>query len=163
MPRVYVSIGSNVRPEENVRAAIRLLREKFGELEISPVYQTAAVGFEGDDFLNLVVAFESNEPAQTVDTVLDEIERHCGRETGSPRFAPRTLDLDLLLYGEQILDFPGLRLPRPEILKYAFVLAPLADIAYHNKHPETGRSFGEMWRAFADDGHRIEAVPFELD
>ncbi|MBU6421626.1 MAG: 2-amino-4-hydroxy-6-hydroxymethyldihydropteridine diphosphokinase, partial [Gammaproteobacteria bacterium] len=93
------------------------------------------------------VAFASEESAAGVHAALDDIERQCGRIRGGPRFAPRTLDLDLLLYGDLISATP-VRLPRPEILKYAYVLKPLVDLAPERRHPLTGKSFAEHWQAF---------------
>lgn len=147
MTRVFVGIGSNVEPERRIREALRLLHRRFGPAELSPIYRNPAVGFQGDDFLNLVVAFDSPEDAANVHAALDEIERQCGRVRGGPRFAPRTLDLDLLLYGDLVADAP-VKLPRPEILKYAYVLKPLADLVPERRHPLTGRSFAEHWRDF---------------
>ncbi|MGB9428395.1 MAG: 2-amino-4-hydroxy-6-hydroxymethyldihydropteridine diphosphokinase [Gammaproteobacteria bacterium] len=157
MTEVFVGIGSNVEPERRVREAVRGLRQRFGVLRVSPVYRNPAVGFKGDDFLNLAVKFESNQNAASVHAALDEIELQCGRTRGGPRFAPRTLDLDLLLYGDLISESP-LKLPRREILKYAYVLKPLTDLAPERRHPLTGRSFAEHWRAFDAAGQPLVAV-----
>ncbi|MGA9855233.1 MAG: 2-amino-4-hydroxy-6-hydroxymethyldihydropteridine diphosphokinase [Gammaproteobacteria bacterium] len=144
MPEVFVGIGSNIEPESHIREAVRLLRTRFGRLRVSPVYRNPAVGFVGEDFLNLVVNFETPDPLAIVRAELDAIETECGRLRGSPRFAPRTLDLDLLMYGDLVTDSP-LRVPRPEILKYAFVLKPLTDLASDLPHPRTGRRLKEHW------------------
>ena len=148
MTAVFVGVGSNVEPERRVREAVHGLREYFGDLQISPIYRNPAVGFQGDDFLNLAVAFDSQESPTRVHAALNAIERRCGRIRGGPRFAPRTLDLDLLLYGDLVADSP-VRLPRPEILRYAYVLKPLTDLAPERGHPLTGRSFAEHWREFS--------------
>ena len=158
MTTVFVGVGSNVEPERRVREALRRLRARFGDLRISPVYRNPAVGFQGDDFLNLAVAFESQESPADVHAALDEIERQCGRVRGGPRFAPRTLDLDLLLYGDLIADSPPVRLPRREILQYAYVLKPLADLAPERRHPLSGRSFAEHWREFSGQKQGLVAV-----
>lgn len=147
MPEVFVGIGSNIEPESHIREAVKLLRARFGRLRLSPVYRNPAVGFVGEDFLNLVVNFETHEPAVIVRASLDAIEAECGRVRDSPRFAPRTLDLDLLMYGDMVAESP-IRLPRSEILKYAYVLKPLSDIAASRHHPLTGRSLAEHWREF---------------
>lgn len=157
MTEVFVGIGSNVEPERRVREAVARLRRRFGALQLSPVYRNPAVGFEGDDFLNLVAAFASRENAADVHAALDEIERQCGRVRGGPRFAPRTLDLDLLLYGDLVADTP-VRLPRPEILKYAYVLKPLADVAPQQRHPLSQRSFAEHWHEFAGKDQPLAAI-----
>jgi 2-amino-4-hydroxy-6-hydroxymethyldihydropteridine diphosphokinase len=159
MTAVFVGVGSNVESERRVREAVRGLRAQFEDLRISPVYRNPAVGFQGDDFLNLVVAFDSERDAASVHAALDDIERQCGRVRGGPRFAPRTLDLDLLLYGDLIANSP-VRLPRPEILQYAYVLKPLADLAPARRHPLTGRNFAEHWREFP--GQKQDLVAVEL-
>lgn len=157
MTQIFVGIGSNVEPERRVRDAVQGLRQRFGALQLSPVYRNPAVGFKGDDFLNLVVAFASEESAAGVHAALDDIERQCGRIRGGPRFAPRTLDLDLLLYGDLISATP-VRLPRPEILKYAYVLKPLTDLAPEQRHPLSGRTFAAHWREFNTADQPLVAV-----
>jgi 2-amino-4-hydroxy-6-hydroxymethyldihydropteridine diphosphokinase len=147
MPEVFVGIGSNIEPETHIRQALNLMRVRFGSLRISSVYRNPAVGFVGEDFLNLAVSFQSRETLTIVRTALDEIEIRCGRVSGSPRFAPRTLDLDLLLYGDLVMNSPP-KLPRPEILKYAYVLKPLTDLAADLRHPVTGRRLKEHWQEF---------------
>ncbi len=145
MTMAYISIGSNVEAETNIRRGLALLREEYGDLRLSPVYRSAAVGFEGDDFLNLVAAFESDESVQQVARTLDEIENRCGRVRNGVRFGPRTLDLDLILFGTQVVDLPGLKIPRDEILSYAFVLRPLADMEPSGVHPTEGRDYASLW------------------
>lgn len=146
MTEAFVAIGSNVRPEEHVREAVKLMRERFGALRLSPVYRNKAVGFEGDDFLNLVTAFDTSLGVEELKAALDEIELRCGRQRGAARFAPRTLDLDLLLHGERV--DPAQKLPRKEILEYAFVLKPLTDIAGGLRHPVDGRTYAELWARY---------------
>ena len=150
MPRVYVSVGSNVEPEANVRRAMVLLEERFGPVIASPIYESPPVGFEGDNFLNLVVAFDSEEGADGVHDALRHMEEQAGRRRDGPKFTDRRLDLDLLLYGDEVRHGGDLELPRDEILKYAFMLRPLADIAPDLRHPELGRTYGELWAAFHD-------------
>ena len=158
MTEVFVGIGSNVEPEQHVRMAVALLRERFGKLRLSPVYRNRAVGFEGQDFLNLVAAFDTLLGVTESGTALDEIEVRCGRQRGAARFAPRSLDLDLLLYGDELSEQPPL--PRPEILRYDFVLKPLADLAPSRQHPVTGRSYAEHWAEFKDRQGKL--IPVDL-
>lgn len=141
--QVYISIGSNVEPEQHVQAGLALLREYFGVIEVSPIYQTTAVGFEGDDFLNGVIGLCTQRSVDEVAVMLRNIEADCGRVRGSKKFNSRTLDLDLLIYGELVAVERNL--PRDEILKYAFVLKPLADIAPHELHPVLQVSYLELW------------------
>lgn len=150
MTRAYVSVGSNVEPGANVRRGLAALERRFGPLVVSPIYETRAVGFSGNDFLNLVVALDTDMGADALHEVLRDIEDAAGRRRGGPKFADRTLDLDLLLYGDEVRHDDDLELPRGEILRYAFVLRPLADIAPDAEHPVVGKSFRELWAAFDD-------------
>lgn len=150
MTEVFVAIGSNVRPEEHVRQAVRHMRRHFGNLRLSPVYLNKAVGFEGDDFLNLVTVFSTALSLADTAAALDEIEVACGRKRGAAKFSPRTIDLDLLLYGLETASEP-VTLPRKEILEYAFVLKPLTDLAPEHRHPVTRKPYAEHWREFAGD------------
>lgn len=147
MPEIFVGIGSNVEPERHIRNAVRLLRERFGTVRVSPVYRNPAVGFDGDDFFNLVAGFGSDATFEAVHTILEQIEADCGRVRGGPRYAPRTLDIDLLLYGDMVRETPPI-MPRRDLLRYAFVLKPMTDIAPDHRHPVTGRSFAAHWAEF---------------
>ena len=151
MNRAYLSIGSNIEPERHVRAAVAALNERFGPLTLSPVYQTRAVGFDGDDFYNLVVGLDTDDSAEQLAAACREIETERGRQRGSQRFSARTLDIDLLTLGNAIRDNVPL-LPRDEILKYAFVLKPLADLAPDERHPVEGRRYADLWAEFEDVG-----------
>jgi len=152
MTRCFVSVGSNIDKTKNIKAGLNSLRETFGELTISPIYETEAVGFEGDNFYNLVVGFESDLSAHDVFQKLRELEFFHGRSPTSQKFSPRCLDLDLLLYGDAIVDDGTLKLPRADIEIYAFVLQPLADIAPELVHPILQKSYREMWKARAVAG-----------
>jgi 2-amino-4-hydroxy-6-hydroxymethyldihydropteridine diphosphokinase len=160
MARIYISLGSNIDREENTRAGVDALRERFGELELSAVYESEAVGFKGDSFYNMVIACEADEDVHSTNRVLREIEDAHGRDRSGPKFSSRTLDLDLLLYDDLVLNEAGLKLPREEILHNAFVLRPLADIAPTLKHPENGNSYAELWKAF--DKHKENLKPIEF-
>lgn len=148
--RVYLSIGSNVDPDTHVVRAIEALTEAFGPLALSRVYRNPAVGFDGSDFLNLVVGFDTGHDPFAIAERIHAIESANGRLRSGPKFSSRTLDIDLLTHGRSILRQGRLVLPRDEILRYAFVLQPLAELAGDELHPETGASYGWHWRRFCD-------------
>ncbi|MGH8610726.1 MAG: 2-amino-4-hydroxy-6-hydroxymethyldihydropteridine diphosphokinase [Gammaproteobacteria bacterium] len=145
MARVYVSIGSNIEREQNVRNAVKALGEAFGALTLSTVYETEAVGFTADRFFNLVVGFDTDADVRGVVQRLREIEQRHGRQRTSPKPKSRTLDLDLLLYEDAVSHEGEIDLPRKDIFDYAFVLRPLCEIAPDYVHPETGQRLAELW------------------
>jgi 2-amino-4-hydroxy-6-hydroxymethyldihydropteridine diphosphokinase len=155
---VYVSAGSNVAPEENLRLACRELTRRFGPLAMSGVYRNPPVGFTGDDFLNLVLRFRTAEPPAAVVAELERLHELAGRVRGLERFAPRTLDLDLLLYGDAIITEHAIRVPRDDIVKYGFVLGPLAELAPDLRHPVNGQTMTELWAAFDQRKYPLERV-----
>ena len=158
MAKVYLGLGSNIEPEENLRRGVRELRRRFGALELSDVYRNAAAGFEGDDFLNLVVGMETTDSPVAINVQIVEIHRSVGRRRGEERYSSRSLDIDLLLYDDLIVDEPPLRLPRCDILEYSVVLRPFAELAPELAHPQTGRTLAEHWRDFDEESHPLEPV-----
>jgi len=159
MTRAWLSLGSNVEPEQNLRAALRELRARFGDLTISPLYRFPAVGFDGPDFLNLAVGLDTDLGAVVLNDWLHALEDRHGRRRDVPRFSSRTLDVDIVLFGDQVLKGPGnLEVPRPE-LKHAFVLKPLADIAPDVMHPLLGKTIGQLWREFPAGKDHSVRVP----
>lgn len=162
MPRIYVSIGSNLDRENNIRGAVLALRKQYPVLTLSRVYETPAEGFEGEAFYNLVAGFDTNDTLERVRQTLADIETAHGRIRGGARFSARTLDLDLLLYGDLIRHTDGIDVPRGEITRYAFVLGPLAELAPDLAHPETGERLGTVWHRFT--GRRdLRPVALKLD
>ena len=152
MPTGYISIGSNIDKEANIPSSLEALTRTFGNLLTSSVYETEPVGFVGDSFYNLVVRFESDLTAKEVAKQLRQIELDHGRTRESQKFSARTLDLDLILYGDQIISDGRLQIPRDEIERYAFVLEPLAEIAPSEKHPISGKTYQELWQEFDKSG-----------
>ncbi len=153
MGKAYLSLGSNLDPERNLRSAIAALHERFGDLSLSPVYRTTAIGFDGPDFLNAAAVIESDLDPQTLNDWLHALEDAHGRDRSGPRFGDRPLDIDIVFYDDRILSGPGnpgsgpgqvLRIPRPE-LRHAFVLKPLTDIAAAFVDPATGKTLAELW------------------
>lgn len=144
MVRVYLSLGSNIEPARYIPESLALLADAFGELMLSPIYENEAVGFAGDNFFNLAVGLETDLPVGKLNTVLRAIEAACGRQRGEEKFSSRTLDIDILTYGDVTGTVDGIELPRDEIEKYAFVIKPLADIAPDDCHPVSGKSYASL-------------------
>jgi len=157
VPQVYVSIGSNIERRQHVGAALRMLEQEFGALVQSPVYESAAVGFKSAPFYNLVVGFQTDMGPRDVQERLHAIEDSNGRDRGAA-LAARTLDLDMLLYDDLVMDRDGVLLPRDDITRYAFVLRPLAEIAGSRRHPVIGKRLDELWAEFADASQVLQRV-----
>ncbi|GAB3340198.1 2-amino-4-hydroxy-6-hydroxymethyldihydropteridine diphosphokinase [Marilutibacter aestuarii] len=156
--KAYLSLGSNLDPEANLRSGIDALRAHFGEIVLSPVYRTAAVGFRGDDFLNAAAVIETGLDPYALNAWLHALEDAHGRDRRGPRFGNRTLDIDIVLFDNRVLDGPGnLHIPRPE-LKHAFVLRPLAEIAPDVVVPDDGRTLSQMWVGHVDYDLPMEVV-----
>jgi 2-amino-4-hydroxy-6-hydroxymethyldihydropteridine diphosphokinase len=146
--RGYISIGSNIDKELHIPASLSALEQHFGTLIISSVYESEAVGFTGAVFHNLVVGFDSDQEVKAVAKQLRQIELDNGRTRDSQKFSARTLDLDLILYGDLIISDGRLQIPRDEIERYAFVLEPLAEIAPDLTHPISGINYAKLWQNF---------------
>lgn len=158
MTRGYISIGSNIDKDKHIPASLRALEQAFGKLTVSSIYESEAVGFSGDVFYNLVVGFDSDLEVKAVAKQLRQIELDNGRTPDSRKFAARTLDLDLILYGELIVNDGRLQIPRDEIEHYAFVLEPLAEIAPALRHPVNHISYAELWQQFDKSDLRQKRV-----
>lgn len=152
MTRVYIGIGSNIDKKRNIAAGLKTLAQTFGNLIVSSVYESDPVGFSGDAFHNLVVGFDSNLDFKTVAQKLRNIEYAHGRLADSKKFSARSLDLDLLLYGDLIANDGNLQIPRTDIERYAFVLEPLAEIAPTLIHPVLQLSYAELWQKMPKEG-----------
>ena len=161
MARIYISIGSNIEAERHLRLAIGELRKYYGELELSSVYESEAVGFDGDNFLNMVVGLDTDEEVHTVLQTLREIEDRHGRVRNGPRFSARTLDLDLLLYDDLVVKEEALDLPRGEIIQNAFVLWPLAEIAPEIMHPVEQQSMAALWQGFDKESQKLWPITID--
>ncbi|MEX1993812.1 MAG: 2-amino-4-hydroxy-6-hydroxymethyldihydropteridine diphosphokinase [Steroidobacteraceae bacterium] len=161
MPEAYVAAGSNVRPRASLGRALATLAADFPGLQASRAYSNAAAGFDGDPFINLVLRFRSQLPLAALLERLKTVEREGGRAPGAPKWGPRTLDLDLLLYGEEVGRFPGATLPHPDIATRAWVLGPLAELAPGVMHPVLGETFSALWRRFDQRAHPLTPVSLE--
>ena len=158
MSEVFIGIGSNINPEINIPDCISMLEQQYGRLNLSPVYESEPVGFTGANFFNLVAGFETDLTPDELVESLHTIEDSFDRSRNSSSLSSRTLDLDLLLYDDLIIKNENLEIPREEILKYAFVLCPLADIVGDYRHPVNGRQYSELWREFDVKGVVLRRV-----
>jgi len=163
MTHVVLSIGSNIEREANTRYAIREIGRQYGELDVSPVYETSSVGFDGPAFFNLIVGLHSSQTLPQVIDTLRGIECGAGRVRGAKTFDSRVLDIDVVLYGDENFRDRGYNVPRDEIEKYAYVLKPLSDIYPDLIHPVVGVSIAEMWRRFELKDQTIFMAEFPID
>ena len=160
MAKIYISIGSNIEPARYLREAIAELSQLLGALELSSVYESEAVGFTGDNFLNMVVGASSELDIGELVQQFKAIERRHGRAANAQKFAPRTLDLDLLLYDDVVCELPVV-LPRAEIVINAFVLWPLAELAPALVHPTTASSYQTLWQKYDKAQQRLWTIDFD--
>ena len=160
MPDVYVAAGSNIEPLQNLRSALNALKRRVGVMRVSRAYQNKAVGFEGPEFINLVIGFETEMTLTEVMSVLQAVEGLCGRARRAPKFEPRTMDLDLLLYGDMTCATHAITLPRPDLVKHAYMLGPLAELAPQLLHPTLKQTMGDLWKGFNQAVHPMKAVEF---
>ncbi len=158
MASVYLGLGSNIDPEDNLHLGVAELRRRYGDVELSAVYRSRAVGFHGDDFLNLVARLESEESPLAICEAIEVIHNLSGRDRSGGKWEARTLDIDLLLYNGLVVDEPPVRVPRNDILEYSFVLRPLAELSPELVHPVTGRTMREHWQDFDADSQPLEVV-----
>jgi len=161
MTQIYISVGSNTNRDYYIRMAVLELAAAFGELVLSSVYESEAVGFRGDAFYNMVIGARTERSVAECVTVFKAIEDKYGRVRGGEKFCGRTLDLDLLTYDNLICTEP-VELPRAEIVENAFVLWPLAEIAPDLTHPVLQQSYNALWRAYTK-AQKIWVVPFSFE
>lgn len=160
--RVYLSLGSNQEPQRHLRAAMAALRERFGEIIVSPSYRSASVGFEGPEFVNLAVGLDTDLPPPMLNDWLHALEDRNGRLRDVPRYSNRTLDIDIVFYGALVLQGSGhLQIPRPE-LQHAFVLRPIADIAPNFCDPVSGTSMADLWSKFPTQTEPLQRTTWSL-
>lgn len=158
MSTAWLGLGSNVDAERHLASGIEALRAAFGAVQLSPVYRSLAVGFEGHDFLNLAAAIRTDMQPLDLKHWLNELESRHGRRRDVAKFSDRTLDVDILLYDDLWLISPELELPRAEVLQHAHVLRPLAELAPDLVHPVARRTLGELWAAFEGRRSGLEPV-----
>lgn len=157
---VYLSAGSNIAPEHHLRMACQALEASYGELTLSSVYRNPTVGFKGNDFLNMVIGFSTRETPEQIVANLEHLHQRAGRRRQANPFCSRTLDLDLLMYGDLVR--PELKLPHGDIQKYGFVLGPLAEIAPNLRHPVAGQTMSALWAGFDRAAHPMTRVALDF-
>lgn len=161
MARVYLSLGSNIDRDHYITVCLDTLHEQFGELLISSIYESEAVGFEGDAFYNLVVGIDTELSVDELYYALRDIEHENNRRRDIEKFSARTLDIDILTYDQQVGPFAGGVLPREEITRNAFVLWPLAEIAPDELHQPSHQTFAALWAEYGVDKQSLWRVAFE--
>jgi 2-amino-4-hydroxy-6-hydroxymethyldihydropteridine diphosphokinase len=163
MSQVFVALGSNIEPAIRMPQAARALKGTFPDARFSSCYSNPAFGFKGPDFINAVAGFDATMSIATLLGVLRDIEAQCGREASAPKWEPRAMDLDLLLYGNVVGSGPGYTLPRPDLLKRAYMLGPLAELAPDWIYPPAGPSMHELWQQFPHDERTLAPVALDLN
>lgn len=160
MARIYISVGSNINREVNIRGAVQALKDVFSSIIVSSVYESEAVGFVGDAFYNLVVGADTQLDVATIVNLCKQIEDNYGRVRDGVKYCGRSLDLDLLSYDALVCKQP-VELPRAEILHNAFVLQPLAEVAPNELHPVTGQCYRDLWQAYQIP-QKLWIIPFKF-
>ena len=163
MARIFIGVGSNLERQKYIRSGIRALKGVFHNLKASTIYENKAIGFAGDNFYNFVVVCDTDLGLDEVVDNLHRIEDEHGRDRSQPRYSSRTLDLDLLLYDDLIIENEAVQLPRNDIDRYAFVLCPLAEIAGELRHPVSCKTYVQLWSEFDRSGQELWPVELDLD
>lgn len=161
MPLLTLSLGSNQQAGHHIRVALDALQAQFGVMKLSSVFESKAVGFDGSNFLNMVVAVETTGSLSTVSTCIKALEDEHGRTRDGARFSPRTLDIDILTYGDCLGEYDGIVLPRPEITENAYVLWPMSQVCGDWRDPHSGQSYATLWRQY--DRSRQSLWPIDFD
>lgn len=148
MTQVFLGLGSNLEREKNIRAGLAALQALFGHVVLSKMYESESVGFKGNHFYNMVVSLETNLTLACLSETLKKIEDDHGRVRTGPKYSPRTLDIDILTYGDFVGVEAGIELPRAEITQNAFVLLPLSEIAPQQLHPQLKKTYADLWQGY---------------
>lgn len=167
MSAAFIAIGSNIDPETRLRQAARALRRGFADVRFSGCYRNPAFGFHGADFVNAVAGFSTTLSIEALLAELRAIETECGRGPADPKWGPRAIDLDLLLFGQVVGRGAGYTLPRPDLARRAYMLGPLAELAPDYRYPPAGPAIGELWAQFradaAADAGGLQRIGLDLD
>lgn len=161
MNRTFLSLGSNLGDRSrNLKKGIGLLEQLAGKpAALSSVYETEPWGCDSDlNFYNQVIElFTPLKPMPLLEAI-HEIEKKCGRDRSAFRYAPRTLDIDILFYGDSVIEFPELVVPHPNLQERQFVLVPLAEIAPHMVHPVLNKDMEQLLKACGDNKKIIQRL-----
>ncbi|WPE16303.1 2-amino-4-hydroxy-6-hydroxymethyldihydropteridine diphosphokinase [Candidatus Thioglobus autotrophicus] len=160
MAKIHINIGSNQNREANIAGAMDYLRLNFTIIKISDIFESPAEGFDGDDFYNVGVNASTQLSVEDVNAVLKNIEKTFGRDRTQPKFSSRLIDLDLVTYDDAV-DADA-NLPRDDILKYSFVLAPLAQLSGGEIHPLTNQTYQQLWQSFQTD-NQFELSQYNIE
>ncbi|QOL25787.1 2-amino-4-hydroxy-6-hydroxymethyldihydropteridine diphosphokinase [Thalassotalea sp. LPB0316] len=158
MAQIYISIGSNIDKEINLIKGLEALKKTFGALTLSSLFESESIGFDGPVFYNMVIGASTHLPLDVLAKKLRDIEYAHGRDFNAIKNSPRTLDLDLLLYDDLVVEQP-VQLPRDEITKNAFVLWPLAELAPDEIHPVLKQSYQQLWQGYDKTTQQLRKVP----
>ena len=163
MTTAYLGLGSNLGDrEDNLRRAVSLLRQRVSLIALSSVYETEPWGYTlQPTFLNLVCAVETGLSPQELLELAQGVERDLGR-VPTFRYGPRTMDVDILLYGDEVIETPDLQIPHPSFSERAFVLVPLAEIAPGLVHPALGKSIAELFEEVSGKEKVVMLGPLAL-
>ena len=160
--KIFVGIGSNIDREKNIKSCVSILKDVYGDMMISPVYETESMGFDGPNFYNLVSCFETNQSVYELKNTLNEIENDHGRHFNETKFSSRTLDIDILYYDDLVLSDDKIQIPRKEICEYDFVLKPLVDLVPDFIHPTHKISHKDMMNNIKIKKQIISTINIDL-
>ena len=158
---VTLGLGSGVDPENQLRAGLDSLLLHFNDLALSSIFESEPVGFEGNNFLNMAVGFDTEIKLQELSGLLKEIEDKSGRDRSKEKFQDQNLDIDILTYDKHVGEFGGIKLPRPGIVENAYVLWPLSQISGNKRHPELKQSYVELWKNYISEEQRLWPIDFK--
>jgi 2-amino-4-hydroxy-6-hydroxymethyldihydropteridine diphosphokinase len=161
--RTYVALGGNIEPERRLLQAATLLKQHFPGVVFSSCYQNQAVGFDGADFINAAAGFDTTLSLKALAESLHHIEEQCGRQRDDAKWAPRAMDLDILLYGQLIDHGPAVRVPRADLLRRAYMLGPMAELAPTLLHPEARRTLKDLWQELRPRTPALKQLALELN
>ncbi|KJY83597.1 2-amino-4-hydroxy-6-hydroxymethyldihydropteridine pyrophosphokinase [Vibrio galatheae] len=145
MITAYIGIGSNIERRKHIAAAIDELTNIGADIRLSTIYECESIGFDSSAFYNLVVEMKTSFNLTEFSSQLRNIERKLGRAENASKFEPRTIDLDIILFGEHTSETKP-ELPRRDIFEYAFVLKPLLELCPQLVVPQDGRTIEEIWQ-----------------